>query len=483
MGDKRRKPRAKRAIASKSTHHEEFARQVTAIVDATVHDYELIHSGLILDARIVQGRVQHDDGEAEHVTGVRVGEYVRVQLAVPLREAFHHTVFFLLEDVEDIEKKSSLEITRSARADCSETEAVLFYGEPTLITECLISKTSDFDQSLPTSDTPISITNFFPKPITHPAPPKQLASPSSTTNLRLEQTKQNLESGITFNSYIRSTISSTVIQDKKKKKQLKETREQAFISYQDEQAWNITGRFYNQYEKEMSVYTLSHPMRKKEHRDQTEIDSLALALLRRLTNDLVTTRFRFIGRLLAQISRPKNTVESGFIRDLLLKEQKRKEDISCQYRTLVNFVFKHYKTTMYYYSSIAILYYSSNTTHVIMVVLYSIFYSTVVSSFNCELFNLTLNNHREDPTYNDKSMERSFPSNRSAVFVLSATMYLNETHVATKLVQCGSTVQIEPKRAEFSRWNSLVVSSAIVVETIIQLYHFHPSSSALINDM
>ena len=43
----------------------------------------------------MQGRVQHDDGEAEHVTGVRVGEYVRVQLAVPLREAFHHPVDFL----------------------------------------------------------------------------------------------------------------------------------------------------------------------------------------------------------------------------------------------------------------------------------------------------------------------------------------------------------------------------------------------------
>ena len=86
MGERKRR---------KSTHHEEFARQVTAVVDAAVHGYELFHARLVLDARIVQRRVQHDDGEAEHVTGVRVGEYVRVQLAVPLREALHHTVDFL----------------------------------------------------------------------------------------------------------------------------------------------------------------------------------------------------------------------------------------------------------------------------------------------------------------------------------------------------------------------------------------------------
>ena len=34
----------------------------------------------------MQAGVEHDDGEAEHVAGVGVGEDVRVELAVPLGE-------------------------------------------------------------------------------------------------------------------------------------------------------------------------------------------------------------------------------------------------------------------------------------------------------------------------------------------------------------------------------------------------------------
>lgn len=83
------------ARTSKKTHHKKFSRQVAAIVNSTVHGYELFHARFILDARIVQGRVQHDDSETEHVTGVRIRKYIRIQLAVPLREALHHPIDLL----------------------------------------------------------------------------------------------------------------------------------------------------------------------------------------------------------------------------------------------------------------------------------------------------------------------------------------------------------------------------------------------------
>lgn len=74
---------------------EQLARQIAAVVDTAIHRDELLDGGLVLDGRIVERRVQHDDGEAEHVTSVRVGEDVRVQLTIALGEALHHAVDFL----------------------------------------------------------------------------------------------------------------------------------------------------------------------------------------------------------------------------------------------------------------------------------------------------------------------------------------------------------------------------------------------------
>ena len=48
-----------------------------------------------LDAGIVQGGVEHDDGEGEHVASVRIREQFRVQLTVALGKGFHHTVNLL----------------------------------------------------------------------------------------------------------------------------------------------------------------------------------------------------------------------------------------------------------------------------------------------------------------------------------------------------------------------------------------------------
>lgn len=76
---------------------QQFSGQILALVDAPVHVDELLYRGFFLDAGIVQTGIEHDDGEREDVTGIRVFENVVVALAlaVPFREAFHHPVDFL----------------------------------------------------------------------------------------------------------------------------------------------------------------------------------------------------------------------------------------------------------------------------------------------------------------------------------------------------------------------------------------------------
>ena len=67
---------------------EQLPGQVLAVVDAPVHGDELLHRRLVLHTGVVQAGVEHDDGEAEHVARVGVGEDVWVELAVALGEGF-----------------------------------------------------------------------------------------------------------------------------------------------------------------------------------------------------------------------------------------------------------------------------------------------------------------------------------------------------------------------------------------------------------
>ena len=60
-----------------------------------IHCDELLYAWLVLDTWIVQAGVEHDDGKAEHVAGVGVGEDVRVELTIALGKSFHHTVNLL----------------------------------------------------------------------------------------------------------------------------------------------------------------------------------------------------------------------------------------------------------------------------------------------------------------------------------------------------------------------------------------------------
>lgn len=44
---------------------------------------------------IVQRCIEHNDGEAEHIAGVRVGKDIRIELAITLRKTLHHAIDLL----------------------------------------------------------------------------------------------------------------------------------------------------------------------------------------------------------------------------------------------------------------------------------------------------------------------------------------------------------------------------------------------------
>ncbi len=72
---------------------EDVPGEVAAAVDPPVLPDELLGGDLgPADVGVVQGRVQHDDGEADDVAGVRLVEQVRVLLAVAAGEGLHHPV-------------------------------------------------------------------------------------------------------------------------------------------------------------------------------------------------------------------------------------------------------------------------------------------------------------------------------------------------------------------------------------------------------
>lgn len=74
---------------------EEFSWEISAIINATIHWDKLLDGRLVLYRWIMQRCVQHDYGEAQNVTSIGIGEYVRVQLTVSLCKTFHHSVDFL----------------------------------------------------------------------------------------------------------------------------------------------------------------------------------------------------------------------------------------------------------------------------------------------------------------------------------------------------------------------------------------------------
>jgi len=72
---------------------EHVRRQVAARVDAFILLYELLRRDLHLRVWIVEGGVEHDDGEGEDETGVMLLEDVWILTAVVAGEGIHHSVY------------------------------------------------------------------------------------------------------------------------------------------------------------------------------------------------------------------------------------------------------------------------------------------------------------------------------------------------------------------------------------------------------
>lgn len=43
----------------------------------------------------MQRCIEHNDGKAEHIAGVRIGKDIRIELAITLRKALHHAIDLL----------------------------------------------------------------------------------------------------------------------------------------------------------------------------------------------------------------------------------------------------------------------------------------------------------------------------------------------------------------------------------------------------
>jgi hypothetical protein len=83
------------ATIKENSHHTKFPGNISSVVDPPIHGDELLYARLVLNARVVQARVEHDDGKREDVTRVRVVKFVGFELTVALRTRLHHAVYLL----------------------------------------------------------------------------------------------------------------------------------------------------------------------------------------------------------------------------------------------------------------------------------------------------------------------------------------------------------------------------------------------------
>lgn len=80
----------------------------------------------------MQRRVQHNDGKAQHVAGVGVGENVRIQLAVPLGKAFHHPVNLLRLSRQPERPQELPKIKQRCEEGCALVKLILLIVEKVL---------------------------------------------------------------------------------------------------------------------------------------------------------------------------------------------------------------------------------------------------------------------------------------------------------------------------------------------------------------
>lgn len=56
--------------AQSNPHPEKLLRQISALIDASVHGDKSLHGGLVPDVGVVQAGIQHDDSKGQHVAGI-----------------------------------------------------------------------------------------------------------------------------------------------------------------------------------------------------------------------------------------------------------------------------------------------------------------------------------------------------------------------------------------------------------------------------
>lgn len=56
--------------AQSNPHPEELLRQISALIDASVHGDKSLHGGLVPDVGVVQAGIQHDDSKGQHIAGI-----------------------------------------------------------------------------------------------------------------------------------------------------------------------------------------------------------------------------------------------------------------------------------------------------------------------------------------------------------------------------------------------------------------------------
>ena len=77
------------------SHLKELSRQVISIINAPIHGDKLLDGLLVLNSRVVERGIQHNDGKWEDKAGVWVLEDWRVEFTVAVGKALHHPVNLL----------------------------------------------------------------------------------------------------------------------------------------------------------------------------------------------------------------------------------------------------------------------------------------------------------------------------------------------------------------------------------------------------
>lgn len=97
----------------KATDSEQILREVSSIVDSSVHGDESLHRRLVLHIWVVEAGVQHDDGEGQDVTGIcdthtRTDTGTRVTISTNTKSSCHCWMEHSNMDANEQQRRAAL---------------------------------------------------------------------------------------------------------------------------------------------------------------------------------------------------------------------------------------------------------------------------------------------------------------------------------------------------------------------------------------